>query len=160
MTVDASPAGAEARLVALGLELPPLRSAAGNYVGAARTGSLLFLSGSGDDAWTGRVGDDLTLDQGARAARACTLNLLAQARAALGSLDRVVRVVKVLGFVACTEDFKGQPGVMNGASDLLVEVFGERGRHARSAIGVQALPLGLAVEVEMVLEVEGDAEGA
>lgn len=143
------------RLAALGLELPPLRAKAGNYVGYVRTGDLLFLSGQGADGWVGRVGDSYTLDQGRQAARDCMLNLLAQTTDALGSLDRVERVVKVLGFVACTEDFTDVPSVINGGSDLLVELFGERGRHARSALGVQSLPLGFAVEIEMVLEVVG-----
>jgi enamine deaminase RidA (YjgF/YER057c/UK114 family) len=150
--------GAEARLRLLGLELPPLRRPAGNYVGWVRSGDLLFLSGQGADGFTGRVGADMSVDDGRAAARACALNLLAQARDAIGSLDRVARVVKVLGFVACTEGFTDAPAVIDGASELLAEVFGEHGRHARSAIGAQALPLGFAVEVEMVLEV-GRAAG-
>lgn len=144
---------AEDRLRELGLELPALRSPAGNYVGWVRAGDLLFLSGQGADGFVGRVGADVTLEDGRAAARACALNLLAQARDALGSLDRVARVVKLLGFVACTEGFTDAPAVVDGASDLLAELFGECGRHARSAIGVQALPRGFAVEVEMVLEV-------
>lgn len=147
--------GAEARLCELGLKLPALRQAAGSYVGWVRSGDLLFLSGQGADGFTGRVGADMTLEEGRAAARACALNLLAQTRDALGSLDRVVRVVKLLGFVACTEDFTDAPAVIDGASDLLGELFGDRARHARSAIGVQALPLGFAVEIEMVLEAGG-----
>lgn len=141
------------RLRELGVELPTLRPRAGNYVGAVQTGNLLFLSGQGADGWVGRVGADLDLEAGRGAARVCMLNLLAQAQHALGSLDRVTRVVKVLGFVACTEDFTETPKVIDGASDLLHQVFGEAGAHARSAIGVQALPLGFAVEIEMVVEV-------
>lgn len=141
------------RLRALGLELPPLRPRAGNYVGAVLTGNLLFLSGQGADGWIGRVGADLDLDAGRSAARQCMLNLLAQTENALGSLDRVARIVKVLGFVACTEEFTDAPRVIDGASDLLHDVFGEVGAHARSAVGMQALPLGFAVEIEMVVEV-------
>src|SRR5262249_40338610 len=127
------------------IELPPLRPRAGNYVGWVRSGDLLFLAGQGADGFTGRLGDDLDVDSGQAAARACMLTLLAQTEAALGSLDRVRRVVKVLGFVACSESFTRLPEVLDGASDLLQEVFGERGAHARSAIGVQALPKGFAV---------------
>ncbi len=145
--------GAEARLKELGLELPALRPAAGSYVGAVRSGDLLFLSGQGADGFSGRVGADLSVAEGRAAARACALNLLAQAHAALGSLDRVERIVKLLGFVACTDELTEQPQVIDGASDLLAEVFGDEGRHARSAVGVRALPLGFAVEIEMILEV-------
>jgi enamine deaminase RidA (YjgF/YER057c/UK114 family) len=143
----------EARLRELGHELPGLRPRAGNYVGWVRAGDLLFLSGQGADGHVGRVGAELDVEAGRRAARDCVLNLLAQTRDALGALDRVDRVVKLLGFVACTPDFTAAPKVIDGASDLLVELFGERGQHARSAIGVQALPLGFAVEVEMVVAV-------
>jgi enamine deaminase RidA (YjgF/YER057c/UK114 family) len=151
--------GAEDRLRELGLELPALRTPAGNYVGWVRTGDLLFLSGQGADGFTGRVGEDMTVEEGRAGARTCALNLLAQARDAIGSLDRVARVVKLLGFVACTEDFTDAPAVVDGASDLLGELFGEQGRHARSAIGVQALPRGFAVEVEMVLEIASRTAG-
>jgi enamine deaminase RidA (YjgF/YER057c/UK114 family) len=144
---------ADERLRELGLSLPALRQPAGNYVGWVRSGDLLFLSGQGADGFTGRLGADMSVEDGRAAARACALNLLAQARDALGSLDRVARVVKLLGFVACTDEFTDEPAVIDGASDLLGELFGEHGRHARSAIGVRALPRGFAVEVEMVLEV-------
>jgi enamine deaminase RidA (YjgF/YER057c/UK114 family) len=144
----------EQRLAELGITLPALRQPAGSYRGWRLAGDLLFLSGQGADGHVGRVGADLTLEQGQAAARACALNLLAQTRDALGSLDRVAQVLKVLGFVVCTPDFTQQPLVINGASDLLRAVFGEEaGSHARSAIGVYALPLGFAVEVEMVLQV-------
>ena len=143
----------EDRLTELGLTLPGLRPRAGNYVGYVRTGDLLFLSGQGADGWVGRVGEDLTTAQGRDAARDCMLNLLAQTRDALGALDRIARVVKVLGFVACTPGFRDTPRVIDGASDLLAAVLGERGTHARSAIGAAALPLGFAVEIEMVVEV-------
>ena len=115
----------------LGLTLPPLRQPAGSYRGWRHAGDLLFLSGQGADGHVGRVGDDLTLEQGQAAARACALNLLAQTRDALGSLDRVAEIVKVLGFVCCTPDFTQQPLVINGASDLLRSVFGEDDRRAR-----------------------------
>lgn len=151
--------GAEQRLRELGLELPALRPAAGSYTGWVRTGDLLFLSGQGADGFVGRVGADMGVADGRAAARACALNLLAQARDALGSLDRVGRVVKLLGFVACTEEMTEAPAVLDGASDLLADVLGDRGVHARSAVGVQALPLGFAVEVEMVLEVAAEAAG-
>ena len=142
------------RLASLGLALPALRPAAGTYRGFVLAGDLLFLAGQGADGWTGRVGADLPLEQARKAARDCMLNLLAQTRAALGSLDRVRQVVKVLGFVACTEEFRDLPAVLDGASELLIAVFGEQvGGHGRSAVGVRALPKGFAVEIEMVVQV-------
>jgi enamine deaminase RidA (YjgF/YER057c/UK114 family) len=144
--------GPERRLAELGLELPALRPKAGRYEGWVLAGDLLFLSGQGADGWTGRLGLDLTVEQGRAAAHDCALNLLAQTRDALGSLDRVARVVKLVGFVACTPGFEAVPAVVDGASALLVELFGDRGAHARSAVGVAALPLGFAVEVELVVE--------
>jgi enamine deaminase RidA (YjgF/YER057c/UK114 family) len=149
---------AEARLTALGLELPAAPRPMANYVTAARSGNLLFLSGHGPlrdgrVVYQGTVGRDLSIADGQAAARLTGLNLLASARDALGSLDRVRRVVKLLGMVRCGEDFVDHPRVINGCSDLMVEVFGDAGRHARSAIGVASLPLGIAVEVEMILEV-------
>jgi enamine deaminase RidA (YjgF/YER057c/UK114 family) len=143
----------ERRLAELGLEVPALRPRAGRYEGWVLAGDLLFLSGQGADGWVGRLGADLTVEQGQVAARDCALNLLAQTRDALGSLDRVAQVVKLVGFVACTPGFRGVPAVVDGASTLLVELFGDRGRHARSAVGVAALPLGFAVEVELVVRV-------
>ena len=145
--------GPEARLAELGLELPALRPRAGLYEGWVSAGGLLFLSGQGADGWVGRLGADLTVEEGQAAARDCALNLLAQTRDALGSLDRVAQVVKVVGFVACTPEFTAVPAVVDGASALLLDLFGDRGRHARSAVGVAALPLGFAVEVEMVVQV-------
>lgn len=148
----------EARLDALGLALPALRRRAGKYVGWVQAGDLLFLSGQAADGHVGRVGDELDLEQGRAAARACTLNLLAQTRDALGSLDRVRRIVKVLGFVAAAPGFTALPAVTDAASELLQEVFGpEVGAHARSSIGVAALPLGFAVEIEMIVQVSGAA---
>ena len=143
----------EQRLHELGLELPGLRPRAGNYVGYVRSGDLLFLAGQGADGWVGRVGADLTIEQGRAAAADCMLNLLAQTRDALGTLQRVQRIVKLLGFVACAEDFRDCPAVIDGASDMIAQLFGDRGAHARSAIGCQALPLGFAVEIEMVVEI-------
>jgi len=157
--------GAEARLKALGIELPAAPKPMGSYLTAARSGNLLFLSGHGplkDGRVThqGRVGRNLTIEQGQEAARVTGLNLLATARETLGSLDRVRRVVKVLGMVQCTDDFTDHPKVINGFSDLMVEVFGDAGRHARAAVGMGSLPFGIAVEIEMVLEVTGaDSRG-
>lgn len=156
--MTSTPNSPETRLTELGLTLPPLRPLAGSYVGWTAVGDLLFLAGQGADGCTGRVGADYTLEDGQHAAQECMLNLLAQTKSALGELDRVTRVVKVLGLVACTEDFTDLPLVMNGASDLLLDVFGDRGRHARSAVGVQSLPFGFAVEIEMIVQVDGPVE--
>lgn len=150
---------ADARLAELGLTLPPLRPKAGNYVGWRRVGDLLFLAGQGADGWTGRVGADLDLDRARAAARACGLNLLAQTHAALGSLAAIEVIVKVTGFVACTPEFTQLPLVIDGASELLIDVFGDAGRHARSAIGVQQLPMGFAVEIEMIVAVRTTTAG-
>jgi enamine deaminase RidA (YjgF/YER057c/UK114 family) len=157
--------GAEARLKTLGIELPTAPRPMGSYATVVRSGNLLFLSGHGplkDGHVThqGRVGRDLTIEQGQEAARLTGLNLLATTRDALGSLDRVRRVVKVLGMVQCTDDFTDHPKVINGFSDLMVEVFGDAGRHARAAVGMGSLPFGIAVEIEMILEVAGAAAGA
>ena len=138
---------------ALALRLPPLRRPAGRYRGWTTAGDVLHLAGQGADGHVGRLGADLSVAQGYAAARACALNLLAQARDAVGSLDRVAQVLVLRGFVACTEDFTDQPAVIDGASDLMAEVFGERGEHARTAIGVQALPKGFAVELDAMLRV-------
>jgi enamine deaminase RidA (YjgF/YER057c/UK114 family) len=140
----------EERLTERGLSLPALRRPAGNYRGWVRAGDLLYLSGQGADGHTGRLGADLTVIQGYAAARACALNLLAQAVDALSTLSAVQQVVQVRGYVVCTSDFTGQPEVVDGESDLLAAVFGERGAHARTAIGVAALPRGFAVEVDAV----------
>jgi enamine deaminase RidA (YjgF/YER057c/UK114 family) len=156
---------AEARLKQLGIELPSPPTPMGSYVTAVRAGRLLFLSGHGPTrnghvVHRGRVGRDLTIEQGQEAARLTGLNLLASIRRALGSLDRVRRIVKVLGMVRCTEDFVDHPKVINGFSDLMVEVFGEAGRHARSAVGMTSLPSGIAVEIEMVVEVAAPSPAA
>ncbi len=145
------------RLVDLGIELPDVAAAAGSYVPTAQTGNLLFTAGQlpfvhGKLLATGRVGAEVSPEDAKGHARQAGLNLLAAVDAAVG-LDAVERVVKVVGFVASAEGFTGQPGVINGVSDLLAEVFGEAGRHARSAVGVAELPLGAPVEVEAILQV-------
>lgn len=145
---------ADARLQELGIRLPEPRPAAGSYVPWTRDGGLMFFAGQGADGHVGRVGADLTLAQGQEAGRAAALNLLTQAKAALGSLDAVAQIVRVHGWVCCAEGFTDLPEVVDGASDLLVDVYGDRGRHARTAVGVYMLPRGFAVEVEMVVAVD------
>ena len=147
------------RLEELGLRLPPPPQAVANYVTAVRTGNLVFVAGHiprrEDGSWvTGRLGQDLTVEEGYQAARLAALGALSSLQATLGDLDKVRRVVRLLCMVNCTPDFTQQPQVANGASDLLVEVFGERGRHARAAVGMAALPGNACFEVEMVVEVE------
>ena len=153
-----SPIGAEARLKEKNITLPPEPAAVGNYVNAVRVGNLLFMSGTaGGSQWRGKgkVGRDLTVEEGYQAARQAGLNTLSKVRGALGSLDRVKRVVKVFGMVNAADGFGDTPKVMNGFSDLIVEVFGESiGKHARSAVGMAALPSNHPVEVEMILEIE------
>jgi len=149
----------EQKLQELGFNLEETMAPAGNYVGAVQTGNLLFVAGHGPHiggkiAVTGRVGADLTLEQGYEAARITAVSCLRSAKRAIGDLDRVKRVVKVLGMVMCVEGFVDTPKVINGCSDLLVELYGEAGRHARSAVGMQQLPNNIPVEVEMILEVE------
>jgi enamine deaminase RidA (YjgF/YER057c/UK114 family) len=152
--------GAEARLKELGITLPEPAKPMGNYVPGVRVGNLLFMSGHGpiraDDRPLprGKVGRDLTTEEAYKVAREVGVNLLASARNILGSLDRVKRVVKVLGMVNSTDGFGEHPKVINGFSDLMVEVFGDNGRHARSAVGMADLPVGIPVEIEMILEVE------
>lgn len=147
------------RLAELGIELPAASRPVANFVPCVRTGTLLYISGqissvNGEPRHVGKVGAGITPDDARDAARLCALNILAQARAFLGSLDRVTRVVQVSGFVNGTPDFGDHPRVINGASDLLVEVFGEdRGSHARFAVGAGSLPFGVAVEVAAVLEI-------
>ena len=148
---------AEENLKQKNIELPAAASPVANYVPAVRVGNLLFLSGAGPgpNDPRGKVGKELTLDQGYQAARATGLNLLAATRAALGSLDKVKRIVKVLGMVNSAPGFTDQPKVINGFSDLMVEVFGETvGKHARSAVGMSELPFNIPVEIEMIVEVE------
>jgi enamine deaminase RidA (YjgF/YER057c/UK114 family) len=150
-------ASAEDNLKKKNISLPAAGSPVANYVPAVRVGNLLFLSGAGPapNDPRGKVGKELTLDQGYQAARATGLNLLAATRAALGSLDKVKRIVKVLGMVNSAAGFTDQPKVINGFSDLMVEVFGDAiGKHARSAVGMSELPFNISVEIEMIVEVE------
>lgn len=147
-----------ARLKELGITLPPAPKPAANYVPYVVTGNLVFISGQvsadGDEKFVGRVGDAVDLETAVKAARACGLSILAQLSAALdGDLDRVVRCVKLGGFVNCTPAFDQMPAVVNGASDLMVEVFGEAGAHARFAVGAPNLPFNFSVEVDAVFEV-------
>ena len=148
----------EKNLQELGLTLPQPPAAAGAYVPAVRTGNLLYLAGTlpmrdGKMVYAGKVGQEINLVQAAEAAQLCTLNALANAKAALGSLDAVVRVVMVNGFVNGIDGFSDSPKVLNGASEFLLKVFGDAGKHARAAVSVNGLPLGAAVEVQIVLEV-------
>jgi enamine deaminase RidA (YjgF/YER057c/UK114 family) len=149
----------EARLKELGIELPEAMAPMANYIPATRSGAILFISGqicqwNGERRFIGKLGRDFAVEQGREAARLCGLNLLAQVKRALdGDLDRVTRVLKLTGFVNAVPEFGEQPQVVNGASDLMVEVLGDAGRHARSAIGVGSLPAGVAIEVEGIFEV-------
>jgi len=147
------------KLKDLGIELIPATKPIANYVKAVRTGNLLFLAGHGPSltdgsVMTGKLGQNYTVEQGYQAARQTAISLISTLKNELGDLNRVKRVVKVLGMVNCTPEFTDQPKVMNGCSDLLVQVFGEKGKHARSAVGMNALPLGMAVEVEIIVEIE------
>ena len=149
---------AEKKLKELGITLPQAPKPLANYVPAVRVGNLLFVSGhgpynDGKAITSGKLGKELTVEQGYQTARNVALNCLASVKATIGDLDKVKRVVKLLGMVNCTEDFKDQPKVINGASDFLAEVFGDAGKHARSAVGMQSLPNGIPVEIEMILEV-------
>lgn len=137
-----------------GIKLPEVPKSLGNYIPVNRVGNLLYTSGQGSRDVVGKLGDDLSIDRGYAAAREAALRCLACIQAELGTLDRVEKIFKVLGFVTSAPGFVQQPAVMNGASDLLVEVFGEAGRHARSAIGAPELPNGIAVEVEMLVVVK------
>lgn len=149
-------ASIEHRLKSLGLALPPAPSPVANYVPFQLAGALLFISGqisrTGEgQVMAGKLGAGVDIARGREAARLCALNILAQARAALGSLERIERIVKLTGFVNAAPDFKDHPQVVNGASDLLVEILGDRGRHTRSAVGVASLPLDAAVEIEAII---------
>jgi enamine deaminase RidA (YjgF/YER057c/UK114 family) len=148
----------EARLQTLGITLPGAPVPVANYVPTRIVGELLFVSGqisrtNDGSLIAGKLGGGLTTQEGAQAARHCALAVLAHAKAALGDLDRIVACVKLLGFVNSAADFKEQPAVVNGCSDVLVDVFGEAGRHARSAVGVNALPMNAAVEVEAIFQI-------
>lgn len=146
---------AEARLAELGIELPEPVAAAANYVRHQATGNLLFISGTGPDAGAakGKVDAEVSLEEAYAAARSVGLQILATARAALGSLDRITKTVKVLGMVNSSPEFEKHPAVINGCSDLLVEVLGEAGRHTRSAVGFASLPNSICVEIEATFEV-------
>ncbi len=149
----------EERIKAKGLELPVPPKPVANYVGCVRVGNLVFLSGhgpmkEGKPLWRGKLGSDLSIEEGYKATQQVALNLLATLRAEIGELSRVRRIVKLLGMVNSAPDFGDQPKVINGASDLLADLFGEKGRHARSAVGMAALPSGIPVEIEMIVEVE------
>lgn len=148
----------EEKIKALGLELPDLPKPLGSYVPFVRTGNLVFLSGmlplkEGKLMNTGRVGETVSLEEAAQCARLAALNALSVLKSAVGSLDRVRRCVKLSGFVASSGDFTDQPKVVNGASDFIFEVFGEAGRHARAAVGVNVLPLNSPVEISFIFEV-------
>jgi enamine deaminase RidA (YjgF/YER057c/UK114 family) len=150
---------AEARLAELGIDLPPATPPVASYVPVVVSGNLAFVSGQvpmaeGKLLWNGRLGRELDVEAGAAAARRCGLQALAALRAELGSLNRIRRIVKVVAWVASVEGFTDQPKVANGASDLLAEVFGEAGRHARAAVGAPELPMGAPVEVELIAEIE------
>ena len=147
----------EKRMEALGIDIKPAVAPLANYVAVQQAGDLLVLSGGGPlrdgkPTLTGRLGDNLTLEQGYAAAREGAVNLICALKAYLGDLDRVEQVVKLLGFVRCTEDFGSQPQVINGASELLEQIFGQGGKHARAAVGVASLPDQSAVEVEMIIQ--------
>lgn len=153
------PMSAEARLKELGITLPTPPKPVAAYVPAVRAGDLVFVSGQGplkdgEAVWKGRVGADLTLEEGYEAAKLTIINALAVLKSEIGSLDNVVRIVKLLGWVNSAPDFVKQPFVMNGASELLVEVFGDKGKHARTAISAHTLPFGIAVEIEMIAQVK------
>ncbi|WP_416830302.1 MAG: RidA family protein [Erythrobacter sp.] len=149
----------EQRLRELGITLPAAAAPVASYVPVVVQGDLAYVSGQisfvEGELVKGRLGEDVSLEEGMAAARGCGLMILAQLKAALESLDRVERVVKLGGFVNSTPDFTDQPKVINGASDLMLEVFGEAGKHARAAVGVPALPLGVAVEVDAVVAIKG-----
>lgn len=151
--------GVEAKLKKLGITLPPKPIPVANYIPSVRVGKLLFLAGhvpirDGKPTVRGKLGREFSVEEGYKVAREVGLNMLATVRGALGSLDKVKRVVKVLAMVASAEGFTDQPKVINGFSDLMVEVFGEAGRHARSAVGMAELPMGVPIEIEMILEVK------
>ena len=148
----------EETLASLGIKLPTPPAPAGSYVPVVVSGNLAFVAGqipteAGQVKFKGKLGRDVSIETGQQAARLCTINALAQLKSSLGSLERIKRFVKVTGFVNCEPSFVDQPKVVNGASDLLVQIFGEKGKHARAAVGVSSLPLDSAVEVEFICEV-------
>ncbi len=148
----------DARLAALGITIPDLAPPVANYVPFTISGKTLYISGqlpgAGGQMTKGHLGKDVSLEDGQKAARVCAINIIAQAKAALGDLDKISRCLRLGGFVASTPEFTAHPKVVNGASDLIVEVFGDAGKHARAAVGVSALPLGAAVEVDAIFEIK------
>ncbi|WP_316861661.1 RidA family protein [uncultured Cohaesibacter sp.] len=151
----------EAKLAELGITLPEAAAPAANYVPFVKSGNQLFISGQVPMSpeglkFQGKLGDSMQTEEGAEAAKLCAINLIAQMKAATGDLDKVVRIVKLVGFVNSTLEFGEQPAVVNGASNFMVEVFGDKGRHARSAVSAASLPFGVAVEVEAIVEVADD----
>ena len=149
----------EEKLKEKGITLTTPSAPVANYVNAVRVGNLLYLSGKGPTKpdgthTTGKVGKDISLEQGYEAAKLCAINHISVLKAELGDLKRVKRIVKVLGMVNCTDDFKDQPKVINGYSDFMVAIFGDKGKHARSAVGMNSLPMDIAVEVEVIVEIE------
>ena len=151
----------EAKIEEMGLKLPTPATPVANYVPAVRTGNLVFLSGHGPvredgSQITGKIGSDLNVEEGYEAAKRVAIGLLGSLKGLIGDLDKVTRIVKLLGMVNCDSTFKDQPQVINGASDFLVEVFGDKGKHARSAVGMNSLPFDISVEIEMIVEVGGD----
>jgi enamine deaminase RidA (YjgF/YER057c/UK114 family) len=152
----------EEKILALGIELPNAPRSVGSYVQVAITGNLVFVSGQipvepgsipMQVKFKGKVGKDISLEEGQEAARLCTINALAQLKSTLGSLEKIRKFVKVSGFVNCDASFSNHPQIINGASDFIVQLFGEKGRHARSAIGASSLPLDSSVEIEFIVEV-------
>lgn len=152
----------EEKILALGIELPNAPQSAGSYVQVAITGNLVFVSGQLpvepgsipiQVKFKGKVGKDISLEEGQEAARLCTINALAQLKSTLGSLEKIRKFVKVSGFVNCDASFSNHPQIINGASDFIVQLFGEKGRHSRSAIGASSLPLDSAVEIEFIVEI-------
>lgn len=159
VSVTAQKIDFDKKLKELGIELYPPTKAMGTYVKVVRTGNLLYFAGHGptradNSNITGKVGKDLTLEQGYEAAKQTGVALLSTLKAEVGDLNKVKRIVKVLGMVNCTQEFTDQPKVINGFSDLMVAIFGEKGKHARSAVGMYMLPSNIAVEIEMIVEVE------
>ena len=149
---------AEEKIKSLGLTVPPAPQPVAAYVPAVKSGSYIYTSGqlpmvAGELKYIGKLGQELSVEEGYEAAKICALNCLGAVKSIIGSLDEVIKIVKLTGFVNSSEGFAAQPKVINGASDLLGEIFGEKGRHARSAVGVSELPLGAAVEIEMIIEV-------
>ena len=148
----------EEKLKELGLNLPEPATPVASYIPCIKTGSLIFVSGQlpfkeGKLLYKGKVGKDITVEEGKLAAELCVLNALAVVKKEIGTLDKIKKIIRVSGFVNCTEDFESQPQVINGASDLLVNLFGDKGKHTRIAIGVNSLPLGSSVEIDFIFEI-------